>query len=218
MNTRPLVRRASWLALLVAATACAKTAPRPVAQEAARVDVAQAAGVLTMTQPVQVAADVRSDYESAVRKLGDGRLEPAIAMLLKLTEREPTLTAGHINLGIAYTRLGDLDLAEASLTRALVLNPRHPVALNELGVVQRRKGQIKEARASYEAALAQFPDFHYAHRNLAILCDLYIGDTGCAMEHYEAYSRLVPDDAEAAKWIADLRNRGRQKLNRKETP
>jgi tetratricopeptide (TPR) repeat protein len=203
-------------------TACAKTTPAPVAQaaprEAARVEVTHAAGVLTMTQSVQVDADVRSDYDAAVRKLEENRLEPAIEMLLKLTEREPTLTAAHVNLGIAYTRAGDLDRAEASLTRALVLNPRHPVALNELGVVQRRKGQIKEARASYEAALAQFPDFHFAHRNLGILCDLYIGDTGCAMEHYEAYARLVPDDAEVTKWIADLRNRGNQKKIRKENP
>jgi Tfp pilus assembly protein PilF len=123
------------------------------------------------------------------------------------SQGSPELTAAQINVAIAYARTGDLDRAEASLNAVLESDPKQPRTYNELGIVQRRKGEFAKARASYEAALKQSADFQYAHRNLAILCDLYIGDYTCAMEHYEAYSRIVPDDAEVVKWIADLRNR-----------
>ena len=163
-----------------------------------------------VTQGAAVTDEMRADYESAVRVLNDEQYEPAIALLVKLTEQATALTAAHIDLGIAYARTGDLDHAEASLNKALELDPKQPAAYNELGMVQRRKGQFVKARTSYEAALAQSADFQYAHRNLAIVCDLYLGDYTCAMEHYEAYSRIVPDDAEVVKWIADLRNRAKK--------
>src|SRR5262249_11101211 len=95
--------------------------------------------------------EIRADYESAVGMLKEERYEPGIALLLKMTEKTPALTAAHIDLGMAYARTGDLDRAEASLNKALESNPKEPAAYNELGMVQRRRGEFAKARTSYEA-------------------------------------------------------------------
>jgi tetratricopeptide (TPR) repeat protein len=155
-----------------------------------------------------------ADYLTAVQMLEQAPSPAGTALLVKVTQRAPGYASAHVDLGIAYARTGDLEHAEAELRRALELIPHQPAAINELAMVQRRKGEFAKARASYELALAQSPDFPQAHKNLGVLCDLYLGDSTCALVHYEAYSRLVPEDADVAKWLADLRNRANRKEKR----
>ena len=192
-----------WLA--VALIACAT--PALAAKSSPKVEITPDATGFTVTHEITVSGDVRADYDNALRLLAQQQYAQGIALLVKVTESTPVAIAPHIDLGIAYSRSGDLDRAEASLGKALAINPDHPIANNELGMVYRRKGRFADARVRYEKALAVYPSFHFAHRNLAILCDLYLMDLGCALTHYEAYSQAVPGDQEAVKWIADLRNR-----------
>ena len=200
---RSFARR--WLSVLAAAwlaSACASRGAEPPASAEA-----QASGGFVLREKSRVPSGVRSDFESAVQLLKNHQLEGGIARLAAVTEKAPQLVAAHVDLGIAYRESGDLARAEASLKKALELDPRHPVAWNELGIVDRRTGRFAEARAAYEKALAIYPQFHFARLNLAILCDLYLADAGCALEQYRLYGEAVPGDEAAAKWLADLRNR-----------
>ena len=202
-------------AVVLAVALCSSSAA--VAKRADRVpeiEVTRDEAGFTITQDIRVSAEVRADYDRATLQLQQQRYVEGIALLVKVTDAAPLAIAPHIDLGIAYGRTGDLERATASLQKALQIDPDHPIANNELGMVYRKQGRFVDARASYEKALAIYPSFHYAHRNLAILCDLYLQDANCALAHYEAYRLAVPDDQDAVKWIADLRAR----TGRQETP
>ena len=214
------LRRAVIATLCVTVAACSTPSTQPkVAKKAsaatkvvqpARVDIQQDATGFTILEEVRVSADVRAEYENAVRLLEQQQYQPGVSALVKVTEAAPNVTAAHIDLGIGYARSGELVKAEESLKRALQLNPKHPIAHNELGMVYRRQGKFSEARASYEKALELFPTFHFAQRNLAILCDVYLADLSCALKHYQAYQQAVPSDTDTAKWLADLNARAKR--------
>jgi Flp pilus assembly protein TadD len=172
----------------------------------ARIEIQEQVG-FTITEEARISGSVRTDYETALDYLGQGRHEEGVALLETVAAEAPKLSAPRIDLGIAHHRAGNLDAAETNLLLALESNPDQPIAHNELGIVYRKTGRITEARKSYEAALAIYPGYHYARRNLAVLCDLYLGDLNCALENYEAYMATVPSDDQAAMWIADIRNR-----------
>jgi tetratricopeptide (TPR) repeat protein len=173
---------------------------------AARLEVIDGIG-FTIAEEARIATEARTEYEAALGYLRRGQTELGIAALLRVTALAPELANPHVDLGIVYGRTGNLDAAAASLERAVALNAAHPIAYNELGLIYRRQGRFGLARESYEKALAMSADIHFARKNLGILCDLYLRDRTCALANYEAYSALVPADAQAPIWIADIRSR-----------
>jgi Flp pilus assembly protein TadD len=202
-NLRARVMLLFLTSVLVLSACNATTKPQ---RKAANIEIQEAVG-FTITEEVQIPESIRVKYYEALRYLRDGNMQQGIAVLKQVTDAAPTVTAPKIDLGVAYHRLGDLEMAEKYLLQALELNANHPVALNELGIVYRESGRFAEAKQQYEAAIAVYPGYHHASRNLAILCDLYLGDLSCALQQYEAYMATVSADPEVTMWVTDLRNR-----------
>ncbi len=202
------------LFLIVLLAGCASTGGSSTGRKAARAEASRATQIevqedvgFTVTEETRASGKVRVGYDDALVLLEQGELERGIAALEVIAEEAPGLTAPRIDLGIATHRAGDLEAAEGWLVKALELSPEHPIVHNELGIIYRKTGRFDEARRSYEKALSVFPGYHYARRNLAVLCDLYLGDLECALTNYEAYMTTVPEDPQASIWIADVRMR-----------
>ncbi len=171
----------------------------------ARLDDGREGFIITEVPTMDEAS--RGDFDRAVAMLKDQDYNGAIGLLEKVIERSPGATAPYIDIAIAYQRIGKPERAEGHLQTALTLFPGHPVACNEYGLLYRKTGRFAEARAIYEKAIERFPDYYPAHKNLGILCDLYLNDPACALEHYEIYGKSRPEDAQVTLWIADLRAR-----------
>jgi len=159
------------------------------------------------TSRLDIDSDVERDFKNAVLLMQQENYAQAIPVFNAVIEREKRLPAPYVNVAIAHNKLGDIKAAEENLISALKLDIGHPVANNELGLLYRKKGKFKAARTAYENAIKEHPEYLPAIKNLGVLCDLYMHDFDCALQQFEDYLELKPDDKMVAIWVADVKRR-----------
>lgn len=167
----------------------------------------------TAAQPADggVDAATRAAFERSVALLRQSRYSQVVDVLSPVTAAHPDLPGPLVNLAVAYIHLERQEQAMAALQQALTADPEHPVALNWLAILKRRQGRFEEAKSLYQRLLAAHPESRHGHLNLGILCDLYLHQPDCALEHYNRYRELGgSEDADIGKWIADLERRRQQ--------
>ncbi|MDX8386712.1 MAG: tetratricopeptide repeat protein [Gallionella sp.] len=130
--------------------------------------------------------------------------EKGILLFQRVIEKSDGNAIPYINLALVYKKLESYELAENYFLQGLRISPENPVAQHEYAQILRKMGRFPEARQLYEKALVSYPRFAIAHKNLGILCDLYLRDFECALKHYEIYSNMTPLDKAVKIWISDL--------------
>jgi len=170
-------------------------------------DQADVTTIKAPTSYVDVDSDVELDFKNALTLMQQEKNAQAIVVLKTVIEREQRLPAPYVNIAIAYNKVDAKKAAEENLIKALKLDIGHPVANNELGLLYRKSGKFNAARTAYQNAIKDHPDYLPAKRNLGVLCDLYLHDFDCALEQFENYLELKPDDKTVAIWVADIKRR-----------
>ncbi|VAW68308.1 hypothetical protein MNBD_GAMMA09-1683 [hydrothermal vent metagenome] len=156
---------------------------------------------------INIDSDIKDQFDLAVSYLKSADYDKAITLLEKLIEVEKRVPAPYVNLSIAYEYKGDKEKAEKYLLKAVSIDLAHPVANNRLGHLYRRQGKFDDARKAYTNALTKHPDYLPVIKNLGILCDMYLRDLECALQQFEHYQELKPDDKTMKIWISDLSQR-----------
>ena len=152
-----------------------------------------------------------ADFTHGVADLLAGRPTDAELDFKQMELQYPTLAEPSVNLGIVTRDQNKLDDSAAALQRATERAPASARAWDELGLTLRRQGKFTEARAAYEHALTADPAYVGAHRNLAVLLDLYLDDPTTALAEFEQYKQLSGEDKPVSGWIAEVRRRATPK-------
>jgi len=103
--------------------------------------------------------------------------------------------SSHMQRGEQYLESGVLDKASIEFRNALQIDPRNAHARYLNGVVAERRGNLREALGSYQAALEINPDDTAARAALARLY-VYVGAASKAMEVLAPGLAKHPNDAE----------------------
>ncbi len=192
------------LLVLITVGGCAGGSPAkaPESQRAIKSEIGGGAVAESAIPP-----QVRTLYEQAAAAMAAGDYVDAELRFKEFLLQYPQYPGAYVNLAIIHANNDNNDAARSVLDAALALNPNHPAALNQLGMLLRKNGKFLEAEAAYMKAVTVNPDYALAHYNLGVLNELYLQRLDIALQNFEAYQALVGEDKQVAKWIADLRRR-----------
>lgn len=145
-------------------------------------------------------------YNKALTFLNKGKLDDAKEIFEVLQSDRPELAGPYANLAVIALQEKKPDealkLAEISVTK----NPKLSRALNLLGYLKLKNGNVLDALKHYKSAIKYKNDYALAHYNIALLYDVYMQDVQSAILHYEKYMKLIDGkDKTTADWLEQLR-------------
>jgi Flp pilus assembly protein TadD len=146
-------------------------------------------------------------FEQAAASMAAGDFVEAELRFKEFLLQYSEYPGAHVNLAIIHASNGNDAAARSSIDSALALEPDHPAALNQMGMLLRRNGKFLEAEAAYLNAVTVAPEYALAHYNLGVLNELYLQRLETALQHFQTYHSLVGEDKQVAKWITDLTRR-----------
>lgn len=154
--------------------------------------------------------DLQTQFNHAMQQFQQGHPGEAVRLFNEILQQAPQHHPTLHFYGLALAQQGDEQQALALLKKAVALDNKNPMYLNNLGELFRKTDHIKDARTCFEAVTQMEPTMPEAFYNLAkVLKDLkdYAGATRC----YLKAIALKPEYINALYNLANLqREEGRE--------
>ncbi|MFQ5432402.1 MAG: tetratricopeptide repeat protein [Nitrospinota bacterium] len=126
----------------------------------------------------------RSSYQVPVWKNNISLYEHALKI-------NPFSATAHINIGMAYEKIGRMDKAAYHYKKSIRFRPNYFKAHNNLGVVLKTQGKLDEAADQYIIALKIKPEIAEIYGNLGVVLALQ-GKTDEAITQFEKALKIKP--------------------------
>lgn len=219
-----MLKRSSSAVCALLLAACASQSPTPPTAQVVAPTPAEAPASTTadatapavapnapMAPVASLAPALQKEMDDAAQLLMAGQKDKALAKYATVQQAAPNHVSAWLNAALIRREQKQLDAALALIESSLKQSPKEARALTLKGVVLREQGKVQDAKAAYLAAVQADDNYAPAHRNLAVLADVYLNEPVLALRHMERYSALVGDDKQVTGWVNELRRRAQSK-------
>ncbi len=211
-----MLKRSINLAAVLLLAACAsQPTPQPSIPPEPNAPAPGATSTVANAAPVApvaaLAPALQAQMDEAAELLLAGQKDKALARYTAVQQAAPTHVSAWLNAALIKREQKQLPEALALIEQSLQHSPNEARALTLKGVVLREQGKLADAKNAYLAAVQANDSYAPAHRNLAVLADLYLDEPALALRHMERYAALVGDDKQVTAWVTELRRRAQTK-------
>lgn len=151
----------------------------------------------------QLSALQQQQFDEGKALLVAGQYGAAQTLFSALAAQQGSFAGIWYNLALSQWQGGDAASAQGSLQQAVSASAGHSASHNLLGILARQQGNFRQAERHFQRALQAQPDYAIAHKNLAFLYELYLGEPLAAHYHYQQYYAMTQDE-QAKLWLALL--------------
>jgi tetratricopeptide (TPR) repeat protein len=142
---------------------------------------------------------------AALADLNKGRVLEAIVKLKQIVRDDAQSGAAHFYLASLYTEMGEFDMAQQYLERAVAASPKRGAYFHQIGMIRYRQRNWREALAFFERALeaGAGPDEATVWRSIGeVQKELFDWDK--AVKAYENALRIRPNEARTHLLLGQL--------------